>query len=114
MGTEERNRRLDPRVATGEVVVQYVAPSPQARDLSVSGIYIRDSRTLQRGEQVELKLQIGDEPPFIVRGMVRRVDPGQGMAIEFIHVDAAARRLIKEFISRSETGKISAAGEIDF
>jgi len=114
MSTQERDRRLEPRVAAGEVVVQYVAPLPQARDLSVSGIYILDSRTFQRGEQLELKLQIGNDPPFVVRGMVRRVDPGKGMAIEFIHVDAAARRRIKEFISRSEAGKVSAAGEADF
>lgn len=114
MGTPERDRRLNPRVADGYIVIQYVAPSPQVRDLSVTGVYIVDPRGLQRGQQVELKLQIGNEQPFVVRGMVRRVDPGQGMAVEFIQVDAAGRRQIKEFISRSEPGKVSAAGEADF
>jgi len=115
MGTAERNRRIEPRVSNvNDVGVEYVTPGPKVRDLSVSGMYILDSHTLQRGEQIELKLRIGNEPPFLVRGMVRRVDPGQGMAIEFIHVDAAGRRRIKEFVSRSESGKVSAAGDVEF
>jgi hypothetical protein len=39
--------------------------------------------------------------------MVRRVEPGVGMAIEFIHIDADARRRVKEFIARSDPKKVS-------
>ena len=43
----------------------------------------------------------------------RRVDPGKGFAIEFIQVDAANRRRIKDYISRSNPESISPAGRDD-
>jgi hypothetical protein len=110
MSPHERDRRLEPR--TSEVVqVEYVAPSPRVRDLSVSGVYIVDPRTLQRGQPVDLSLRLDDKDPIVVRGMVRRVDESQGMAIEFISMDAAARRRLKEFVARSSPEKLSPAGE---
>lgn len=109
--SRERDRRLDARVADGIIQVEYVAPSPHVRDLSVSGLYLADTRTLQRGQPIELKLRLGGSDAIVVRGMVRRVDPGQGVAIEFIHVDAADRRRIKEFIAKVSPDKISPAGD---
>ncbi len=109
MARDEKDRRLHPRVLGEEINVQYLKPIPRVRDLSVSGLYILDPRLFQRGETVEFRLTLGSAKPFAVTGMVRRVDPGQGIAIEFIHVDASARRSIKEFIAHSDPGKISAA-----
>ena len=113
MSRPDHDRRLTPRLADESVVhIEYVAPSPKVRDLSVSGLYLVDSRPLQRGQQVELKLTLGSSPePIVVRGMVRRVDPGQGFAIEFIQIDAAGRRRVREFIASSDPSKISPAGE---
>jgi len=108
------DRRLDSRVADGVIKVEYVAPSPQVRDLSVSGLYLRDPRTLQRGQTIELLLRITGEEPIQIRGMVRRVDPGEGMAIEFIQLSAADRRKIKEFVAHSAPEKISPAGPDEF
>ena len=96
----ERERRLDPRVTNDVVEVEYVAPSPHVRDLSISGLYLLDQRPLLRGQPVQLKLGLGNLGTIVVQGMVRRVDQGTGMAIEFTQVDAADRRKIKEFISR--------------
>lgn len=110
----DRDRRLDSRVADGVILVEYVAPSPHVRDLSVSGVYVRDPRTLQRGQTVELKLQLPGGEPVRIRGMVRRVDQGEGMAVEFIQLDAAGRRRIKEFISQSASDKVSPAGKDEF
>jgi hypothetical protein len=104
-------RRLDPRVADGVIQVEYVAPSAKVRDLSVSGLYLRDPRTLQRGQPVELILRLTGEEPILIRGMVRRVDPGEGMAIEFIQLTPADRRKIKEFVAHSKPEKVSPAGE---
>lgn len=106
-------RRGDARVADGVIQVEYVAPSPSVRDLSTSGLYLNDPRTLQMGQLIELKLRIGADEPIVIHGMVRRVDPGQGMAVEIIRLDANARRRIKEFISRADPGKISPADEHD-
>lgn len=108
------DRRLDARVADGVIKVEYVAPSPQVRDLSVSGLYLKDSRTLQRGQPIELLLRIPGEEPIRIQGMVRRVDEGQGMAIEFIQLSATDRRRIKDFIAHSAPEKISPASADEF
>ena len=107
----ERERRLDPRVANNVVEVEYVAPSPHVRDLSLSGLYLLDQRPLLRGQPVQLKLGLGDLGTIVVQGMVRRVDPGTGMAIEFTQIDQADRRKVKEFISRANPRDVSPAGE---
>ena len=107
----DRDRRLDPRVSDNVVQAEYVVPSPQVRDLSVSGIYLADTRTFQIGQTVELRLRLGASEPMSIGGMVRRVDPGQGMAVEFIHLETADRRRIKEFIARAHPEKVSPADE---
>lgn len=109
---DDRERRLDPRLADeGAVQVEYLAPSPHVRDLSASGVYLADPRQLQLGQTVKLRLSLGAaRTPIVVSGMVRRVDPGQGFAVEFIHLEPADRRRLKEFIARGSPDKISAAG----
>ncbi len=109
---EDRNRRLEPRVADDGVVhVEYIAPSPHVRDLSASGVYLADPRQLQLGQTVKLRLSLGPAGiPFVVTGMVRRVDPGQGFAVEFIQLEPADRRRLKEFIARGNPEKTSLAG----
>lgn len=113
MAQDDRDRRLEPRLVGAPITVEFLSPVPHARNLSTSGLYIVDPHPLQRGQTVELRLTLGDGEPVIVRGMVRRVEPGEGMAVEFIHMDAAARRRIKEFISHADPKKISAAGHSD-
>ncbi len=90
-----------------EVTVQYLSSVPRVRDLSTSGFFILDPRPFQRGETIEFRLTLGSAKPFVVTGMVRRIEPGVGMAIEFIRIDADARRRVKEFISRSDPKKVS-------
>lgn len=114
MEKPDHDRRLDARVADGVIKVEYVAPSPQVRDLSVSGLYLKDPRTLQRGQTIELLLRIGGEEPIRIRGMVRRVDPGEGLAIEFIQLSPADRRRIKEFVAHSAPKKVSPPGADEF
>lgn len=109
--TRDRDRRLDPRVANGVIEVEYVAPSPHLRDLSISGLYLLDQRPFQRGQPVQLKLGLGSLGTIVVQGMVRRVDQGTGMAIEFTQVDQADRRKIKEFIARANPRDVSPADE---
>ncbi len=111
MSDSGRERRLDPRIANDLIQVELIAPSPQVRDLSITGLYLKDPRPLQRGQPVELRLRLGDADPIFIQGMVRRVDPGEGMGIEFIHVDALGRRRIKEFVSRINPERVSPAGE---
>ena len=107
MASDDINRRLEPRVVGEEIKVEYLSPVPRIRDLSTSGFFILDPRPFQRGQTVEFRLTLGSAKPFVVTGMVRRVEPGVGMAIEFIRIDADARRRVKEFISRSDPKKVS-------
>lgn len=109
---QERERRLSPRVYNeGAVQVEYILPDPRVRDLSISGLYVADPRPLQRGQPVELKLRLGPGDPLSVRGMVRRVDPGQGMGIEFIHLEPADRRRLREYVGRAKPESVSPAGD---
>ncbi len=109
---DDRNRRLEPRLVDENVVhVEYIAPSPHVRDLSASGVYLADPRQLQLGQTVKLRLSLGAAGiPFVVTGMVRRVDPGLGFAVEFIQLEVADRRRLKEYIARGNPEKISPAG----
>ena len=109
--SRDRDRRLEPRVMRNVVEVEYVAPSPQVRDLSQSGMYLTDQRPFQRGQPVQLKLVLADLGIVIVQGMVRRVDPGMGMGIEFTHVELADRRKIKEYVARANPEQVSPAGK---
>lgn len=109
---EDHDRRLEPRLADeGAVHVEYLAPSPQVRDLSASGVYLADPRQLQLGQTVKLRLRLGEGgTSLVVTGMVRRVDPGRGFAVEFIQIDHADRRRLKAFIAHGDPGKLSPAG----
>ncbi|HEV8384237.1 MAG TPA: PilZ domain-containing protein [Candidatus Acidoferrales bacterium] len=113
MSNREEDRRLEPRAVGETMAIEFTSPTPHVRDFSSSGLYVADPRPLQLGQPVEMRLAFGPGDVVVVRGMVRRVEAGQGMAIEFTHIDAAARRRIKDFISRTDAKKISAAGPQD-
>lgn len=111
--SQHEERRLDPRVpADGRVAVEYVLPGPRVKDLSVTGVYVYDDRPFQRGTQIDLRLRLAKDDTVLVRGMVRRVDPGVGMAIEFIHIDQHARRRIRDFIAIHHPGSSLADDEV--
>ncbi len=109
----ERDRRLDARVTNDVIQVEYLAPSPHVRDLSISGLFLLDPRPLMRGQPVQLKLSLAGVGTVVVQGMVRRVDPGVGMGIEFTQMEPSDRRKIKEYVARANPGQVSPAGEDD-
>jgi hypothetical protein len=112
MSEKGAERRLDPRApANGAVQAEYVMPAPRVRDISISGLYLEDSRTFVRGQTIDLRLRLGDEQPIEVTGMVRRVDPGRGVAIEFTHIDAHSRRRLKEYVSAHSPRNVAATLE---
>ena len=106
MAPDDKDRRLSPRVEAGALEFQYLSPLPHIRDISSSGLYILDPRPFSLGQTIEFRISLGDAKPFVATGMVRRVEPGKGMAIEFIHIDADARRRIKDYITKSGPDKI--------
>ena len=102
MTDSKKNRRHAARIADVVESVEFVAPSPRVRDLSLNGAYILDTRPFHMGESVEFRLLLAPKFSIVVRGMVRRVDAGKGMALEFIHLDSTDRRKLKEYLSRFE------------
>jgi PilZ domain-containing protein len=100
MATDDKDRRFELRVTGTKARVEYVIPLPHLRDLSISGFYIEDQRPFQLGQSLDLRIHLGEGKPIEATGMVRRVEPGQGMAIEFIHLNHDDRRRIKEYISK--------------
>lgn len=111
MSSHDRERRLSARIADETIHVEYVAPSPHVRDLSISGCYILDPRTLQLGQPIQLRIRFDSGEPIQVGGMVRRVDSGVGMAVEFLQMDADSRRRLKEYLLKASPGSVSPAGK---
>ena len=107
----ERDRRLETRVPEQAVQAEYVVSPVLVRDLSVGGLSLLDPNPHQRGESVELVVRMPEGDPIRVRAMVRRVDAGVGMALEFIHIEPADRRRLKEHIARTSPEKISGPGD---
>jgi hypothetical protein len=111
MPTHGRERRLHLRVTDVPVHIEYVAPSPHIRDLSLSGCYIQDLRTLHLGQQLQLRIRLDNAEPILISGMVRRVDAGVGMAVEFIHIEPDDRRRLKDYLAKAAPESISPAGK---
>jgi hypothetical protein len=94
-------RRLEPRVACNSTLkVEYVFPEPEIHDISLSGVCLMDGRTFQRGQILQLRLRFADGETFLVKGIVRRSDPAKGTALEFMEIDHAARRRLRELLSK--------------
>lgn len=110
MTIHDRERRLSARVAASPVHIEYVAPSPHIRDLSLSGCYILDSRTLRTGQTVRVRLIFGPNDAVVAHGMVRRVDDGVGMALEFIQIEGGDRQRLKRYVEQADPGSVSRAG----
>jgi hypothetical protein len=101
MADKGHERRLELRAdPEGKVEAQYITPGPQVKDISASGIYLFESRPFARGQTIELKLRLADGEEFRIKGMVRRVDAGTGMGIEFINLTHHDRKRLRQFISQ--------------
>ncbi len=102
---DKQEKRFAPRApADGKVEVEYILPGPKPKDISSSGIYLYEERPFQRGQSIELKLRLANGREFRVRGMVRRVDPGVGMGIEFINLTAHDRKMLRDFVEQLKPG----------
>jgi hypothetical protein len=103
MPDAKKNRRHAPRITEAGGSIEYVAPSPRVQDLSLNGAYVLDTRPFHIGESVEFRLWLGPRDSIVVQGMVRRVEAGRGMALEFIHIEGTDRRRLKDYLSRFES-----------
>ena len=102
MTEAKKNRRHAARISEAGSTIEYVAPSPRVLDLSLNGAFVLDTRPFHMGESVEFRLWLGPRDSIVVQGMVRRVEPGRGMALEFIHIESTDRRRLKDYLARFE------------
>ena len=95
----DHNRRGAPRVSAREATVELLDFRPRVRDLSESGAFVEDPRPLPRGRMLHILLRIDEHAEAITLwGMVRRVEEGKGMAVEFLEMSATDKAVLQKFL----------------
>lgn len=94
----ETERRGDQRVQVKGVVVELPDLEASLRDVSASGAYIEDPRPLPPGRLVRIRLKLSQQLAINTRAMVRRVDEGVGMGIEFMEMSGEDRAKLRTFL----------------
>ncbi len=95
----DKSKRTHPRIRPKQAVrVEYPDFVPRVRNLSISGAVLEDSRTLPRGRIVPLRLWLGYKEPITMKAMVRRVEEGRGMGVEFLSMGEGDRKRLREFV----------------
>ena len=97
----DHDRRTEPRLQVRPLSVEFPDLQPRVRNLSLSGLYIEEPRPFPRGRIVRLKIWLGDQESIVVRTMVRRVDEGAGMSLEFVEINDADRQRLRSFLGPS-------------
>jgi hypothetical protein len=82
----DRNTRVKPKE---EMKVEYPTIAPRVRNLSLTGAFIEDKRPLSKGRVLPVKLWVLPNEAITVNAMVRRVEDGEGMGVEFLGMSDA-------------------------
>jgi len=97
MPEERRNTR---RVkATDPIPVLYPEFEATLRDLSEDGAFIEDKRPLKVGQTLRLRVP-RDHGGIDILAMVRRVEPGRGMGVEFLEMNYSSREQLRQLVAR--------------
>lgn len=101
---ENYERRCGRRVAAHEAAVELLDFRPRLRDISQTGAFIEDPRPLPVGRILRLLIRLEpDSRAITVWGMIRRVEVGKGMGVEFVQIGAADRATLRGFLE-GQTG----------
>jgi hypothetical protein len=111
---ENYDRRLGPRVPAHEAVVELLDFRPRVRDISQGGLFIEDPRPLPAGRMLRLLLRLKPNCPAItVWGMIRRVEEGKGMGVEFVQITPADRAVLRDFLQERATSEPGTEADLD-
>jgi hypothetical protein len=102
-------RRQQPRATGVQAQLECLVPSARIRDISLSGVYLLVAEPPAIGEDVGLRLWLRSGESIDARGIVKRIEPGRGAAVEFTQMDDAGRKLLAEFLSLHFSGGGEAA-----
>ncbi|MCI0404390.1 MAG: PilZ domain-containing protein [Acidobacteria bacterium] len=87
---------------------------PRIRDISQGGLFIEDLRPLPAGRMLRLLLRLNpDSRAITVWGMVRRVEEGKGMGVEFVQISPADRALVRDFLQAQTRNEGETEGDLD-
>ncbi|MCH7765244.1 MAG: PilZ domain-containing protein [Acidobacteria bacterium] len=96
MTTERRvHQRIKPERM---LVVEYPDYLGRVVDLSPSGAFIEDERPLRLGETLPFKLWLNSVEAVEVSGVIRRVEEGSGIAVEFVGLKETEYNRLCEFL----------------
>lgn len=105
----DHERRTDQRIQPQGARVEFPELQPRLRDLSLSGAYIEDPRPLSRGRMLRMKIVLSETVTIAVRAMVRRVDEGKGMSVEFLEINATDRKRLRDFVGSTGETRLESA-----
>ncbi len=92
-------RRFCPRVKPKEtLLVDYPAYRASVRDINLSGAFIEDQRPIPPGHVIRLRIQLSENEAITVNVMVRRVEEGCGMGVEFLAMNDADRHRLRKIV----------------
>ncbi len=99
-GAGEYDRRFRPRVMPfASIPVHYLGHHLAIRDLSPAGAFIEDERPLPVARTVDMVIGgAGVLAEVSVRAIVRRSEPHNGMAVEFVAVGKEANDRLQHFV----------------
>lgn len=103
----DREKRSAPRIPVRErISVLYPEFESTIRDLSLAGAFIEDKRPLRVGQTLRLRIP-GNRGPIDVLAMVRRVEPGTGMGVEFLEMNHSSHEHLRLLVSRLSSSPTS-------
>ena len=72
---------------------------PRLRDISHTGAFIEDPRPLRVGRTLHLLIRLdADSRAITVWGMIRRVEEGKGMGVEFVQISSDDRATLRAYL----------------
>jgi hypothetical protein len=99
MASPTVERRQRPRATGVQEQLECLVPSARIRDISLSGVYLLLAEPPATGQDVQIRIWLRSGESIDAHGVVRRVEPGRGAAVEFTEMDTAGRNLLAQYLS---------------
>ena len=95
----DHERRAETRIRPEGVRIEFPDLQPRLRDLSLSGASIEDPHPLPRGRMVRMQIWLSKDVGITLRAMIRWMNEGAGMGMEFLEISDADRARLRNFIA---------------
>ncbi len=100
MTSSERRATLRYQVKPETLIYFPGSESAAVQDLSLGGMYIEDKTSrFSEGTELELELRMSEESTGL-RGVVTRVNPGQGFAVKFLEYSSNLKTRLENAFQR--------------